>query len=334
MGNAMADYWTSRRTSGRRTKGLVVLGSTGSIGTQTLDVVRSFPDRFQVVGLAAGRNTALLQKQIAEFQPRYVCCQRMDGIELRGSRPATMEEMAADPDVDLVMVGTVGVAGLSPTLAAVQAGKAIAPANKEVLVMAGALVTQQAARHGAAILPVDSEHNAIWQCLQADDDQGLPASDRVARLILTASGGPFRQAPREAMERATPEEALKHPNWRMGPKITLDSATLMNKGLEVIEAHWLFGVPLDRIDVVIHPQSIVHSMVQFADGSIVAQLGPHDMRLPIQYALSYPERWDNPRLPHLEPAQLGGLTFEPPDLARFPALGLAREACKRGGCVR
>ncbi|MSQ33474.1 MAG: 1-deoxy-D-xylulose-5-phosphate reductoisomerase [Dehalococcoidia bacterium] len=316
------------RDDGR--KGLVVLGSTGSIGTQTLDVVRSFPERFRVIGLAAGRNNALFQRQLAEFRPRYFWCQHTAGLEPGEACCAPMEEMVADPDVGLVMVGTVGIAGLSPTLAAVRAGKAIAPANKEVLVMAGEAVTREAARHGAAILPVDSEHNAIWQCLQTDGASHLAVSQRVARLILTASGGPFRTASRRDMEEATPEQALRHPNWTMGPKITIDSATLMNKGMEIIEAHWLFGVPQEKIDVVMHPQSIIHSMVEFVDGSIVAQLSQPDMRMPIQYALSYPERWSNPRLPRLDLAHLKALTFEPPDLERFPCLSLAREALSKG----
>lgn len=305
---------------------LAILGSTGSIGQQTLDVVRSFPGRFQVIGLAAGRNAALLAKQIEEFQPRLA------SIESAGSREGlrglnceirSMEELVAAPEVDLAVIAISGKAGLDPTLAAIRAGKSIALATKEVLVMAGGFVTAEAKRHGASLLPIDSEPSAIWQCLQGEQN-------RVARLILTASGGPFRHLSQNALSRVTPQQALDHPTWRMGPKVTIDSATMMNKGFEVIEAHWLFDVPYDSIEVVLHPQSIVHSMVEFVDGSVKAQLSPPDMRLPIQYALFYPERPPS-KLPRLDFPSLGALTFEPPDLEKFPCLKLALEAGRKGG---
>ncbi len=308
-------------------KRVAVLGSTGSIGQQTLAVIGAFPERFRVIGLAAGENTDLLAKQVRQFRPRFVYCQNAgaaaslpdgDGERLK------LEEMAGHPDVDIVVVATSGKAGLGPTLAAVKAGKDIALANKESLVMAGEVVTGEARLHGARILPVDSEHSAIWQCLEGE-------APSLARLILTASGGPFLHYTRAQLERVTVEQALGHPTWQMGKKVTLDSATLMNKGLEVIEAHWLFDVPFENIEVVVHPQSIVHSMVEFIDGSIKAQLGYPDMRLPIQYALSYPERLANRQLPRLDWSRLSQLTFEPPDLDTFPCLRLAVEAGKNGG---
>ncbi|MFC2063264.1 1-deoxy-D-xylulose-5-phosphate reductoisomerase [Chloroflexota bacterium] len=308
-------------------KRIAVLGSTGSIGQQTLEVVRALPEHFHIVGLAAGQNLTLLSQQINEFQPGLVGYQE-------GKTPApqptgeyellTMEEMAGHPEVDLVVIATSGRAGLGPTLAAVRAGKTIALANKESLVAAGEIITGTARQSQAQLLPVDSEHSAIWQCLQGEDQ---PAS----RLILTASGGPFRDYSPAQLEKVTPEQALKHPSWRMGRKVTIDSATLMNKGLEIIEAHWLFSMPLDSIKVVIHPQSIVHSLVEFADGSLKAQLSYPDMRLPIQYALSYPERMANPHLPRLDWDTLHNLTFEPPGTGAFPCLRLAIGAAERGG---
>lgn len=315
-------------------KRLAVLGSTGSIGQQTLDVVRSFPDRFQVIGLAAGRNAALLERQIGEFQPKLVSIELASSLEgLRSVKYeiCSPEELAAHPEVDLVVIAISGKAGLDPTLAAIRAGKSIALATKEVLVMAGEFVTAEARRHDARILPVDSEPSAIWQCLRGEENS-------VARLILTASGGPFRHLSLDALSQVTPQQALVHPTWRMGPKVTIDSATLMNKGFEVIEARWLFNVPSDDIEIVIHPQSIVHSMVEFADGSIKAQLGPPDMRLPIQYALFYPER-PSSKLPRLDfsfsnssnASNISALTFEPPDLEKFPCLKLALEAGRKGG---
>ncbi|HEY77679.1 MAG TPA: 1-deoxy-D-xylulose-5-phosphate reductoisomerase [Dehalococcoidia bacterium] len=308
-------------------KRVAVLGSTGSIGQQTLAVIGAFPERFRVVGLAAGENTGLLAKQIRQFRPRFFYCQNVGAVdslpEGYGER-LELAEMASHPDVDVVVIATSGKAGLGPTLAAAKAGKVIALANKESLVMAGEIITGEARLHGARILPVDSEHSAIWQCLEGE----MPS---VARLILTASGGPFRNLTRAQLEKVTAEQALGHPTWQMGKKVTLDSATLMNKGLEVIEAHWLFDTPFENIEVVIHPQSIVHSMVEFVDGSIKAQLGCPDMRLPIQYALSYPERLANRQLPRLDWSRLSQLTFEPPDLDTFPCLRLAVEAGKKGG---
>jgi 1-deoxy-D-xylulose-5-phosphate reductoisomerase len=308
-------------------KRVAVLGSTGSIGQQTLEVIGAFPERFRVIGLAAGRNTDLLAEQIRQFRPRFVYCQNEgapSSLPDGGGERLELEEMAGHPDVDIVVVATSGKAGLGPTLAAVKAGKDIALANKESLVMAGEVVTGEARLHGARILPVDSEHSAIWQCFEGE-------TPSVARLILTASGGPFLHYTRAQLERVTAEQALGHPTWQMGRKVTLDSATLMNKGLEVIEAHWLFDVPFENIEVVIHPQSIVHSMVEFIDGSIKAQLGCPDMRLPIQYALSYPERLANRQLPRLDWSDISQLTFEPPDLDSFPCLRLAIEAGKNGG---
>ncbi len=305
---------------------LAILGSTGSIGQQTLDVVRSFPDRFQVLGLAAGKNAALLAKQAEEFQPKLVSIQSAGSPErLRrlNCEFYSLEALAAAPEVDLVVIAISGKAGLAPTLAAIRAGKSIALATKEVLVMAGALVTTEARRHGAQLLPIDSEPSAIWQCLRGEGKS-------VARLILTASGGPFRHLSGEALSQVTPQQALEHPTWRMGPKVTIDSATMMNKGFEVIEAHWLFGVPYDNIEIVIHPQSIVHSMVEFVDGSAKAQLSLPDMRLPIQYALFYPERPPS-KLPRLDFSSLSALVFEAPDLERFPCLKLALEAGGKGG---
>ena len=311
---------------------IAVLGSTGSIGRQTLDVIRSLPARFDIVALAAGGNVTLLEEQVREFRPRFVCAGR-EADYLRGrikdgslpARWAEMEEMAADPDVDLVVVATVGAAGLSATLAAVRAGKAVALANKEVLVMAGHIITAEARRCGAELRPVDSEHSAIWQCLWGE------APGTVRRIVLTASGGPFRDMPLEELERVTAAEALKHPNWQMGQKITVDSATLLNKGLECIEARWLFDVPLEQIEVVLHRESIVHSLVEFIDGSVKAQLGVPDMRLPIQCALTYPDRLPNASVPRLDLKLIGSLNFGAPQQRQFPCLGLALEAGHRGG---
>ena len=308
-------------------KGLVILGSTGSIGRQTLDVVRAFPDRFKVLGLAAGSNIELLAKQVDEFKPQmlyYIKGPKEELIPTSGWKYTPMEEMVAHPSATAIMVGTVGRAGLQPTLTALNCRKNVALANKEVIVMAGNIVMAQAQRNGVEILPVDSEPSAMWQCMRGE-------SKDVLRIMLTASGGPFRSRPLHELSRVTQEEALAHPTWRMGRKITIDSSTLMNKGMEVIEANWLFGVPIDRIQVVVHPQSIIHSMVEFADGSVKAQLGPPDMRLPIQYSLSYPDRWVNTELPRLDPIAVGKLTFEPLDMARYPCFRLALEAGKKGG---
>jgi len=307
-------------------KRLAILGSTGSIGQQTLDVVRSLPNHFKVTGLAAGQNLDLLAKQISEFRPDFIHHQgdeqtlQQTGTDYEFISP---EEMACHPLVDIVVIATSGKAGLIPTLAAVRAGKDVALANKESLVMAGELITREAQQNNARILPVDSEHSAIWQCLNGEIQ---PA----ARLILTASGGPFRQYSPAQLSEVTVEQALNHPSWQMGQKVTIDSATLMNKGLEIIEAHWLFDMPFDNIKVLVHPQSIIHSMVEFIDGSIKAQLSSPDMRLPIQYALSYPERLPNPRLPVLDWNEINKLTFEQPNFDTFPCLNLAIEAGKRG----
>jgi len=308
-------------------KRLAILGSTGSIGRQTLEVVRALPHRFRIVGLAAGQNMALLSRQIREFEPDFVYYQ---GKKARtqlpdgGYEPLSLEEIASHPQVDIVIIATSGKSGLSPTLAALKAGKTVALANKESLVMAGEIITKEAKRNRAPILPIDSEHSAIWQCLRGE-------TQKATQLILTASGGPFFGYSPDQLERITPKQALKHPSWQMGKKVTIDSATLMNKGLEVIEAYWLFNIPFDNIKVLIQPQSIIHSMVEFADGSIKAQLSYPDMRLPIQYALSYPERLPNPHLPRLDWSTINKLTFESPDFDTFPCLNLAIEAGKKGG---
>jgi len=306
-------------------KRLAILGSTGSIGRQTLEVVRAFPDRLKVIGLAAGQNSDLLAKQINEFRPELVSLAGPGKLPPGTYRQVSPEEVATHPQVDLVVIATSGIAGLAPTLAAIGSGKSLALANKEVLVTAGEIVTAEAKRSGVAIMPVDSEHSALWQCLWGE--QG----SEVARLVLTASGGAFRQRPLASLAKVTAAEALQHPTWQMGKKVTIDSATLFNKGLEVIEAHWLFNIPYERIEVVLHPQSIIHSLVEFRDGSVKAQLSIPDMRLPIQYALTYPERWQNPQLPKIDWRKLGPFTFEPPELGRFPCLRLAIEAGRRGG---
>lgn len=304
-------------------KKLAILGSTGSIGQQTLDVVRSFPDMFQVVALAAGNNVEELGRQASEFRPRFVYHQAGGRLPDFDAEVISPEEMAVLPEADVVLISLSGDAGLAPTLAAARAGKKIALANKESLVAAGEIITTAAKRSGAEILPVDSEHSAIWQCLTGE--MSVPA-----RLILTASGGPFRRYSADQLDGVTPEQALDHPSWRMGKKVTIDSATLMNKGLEVIEAHWLFHMAIEDISIIVHPQSIIHSMVEFSDGAIKAQLGFPDMRLPIQYALSYPERLPNHGIPRLDLSALRELTLEEPDFATFPCLGLAIEAGKKG----
>ena len=319
-------------------KTITVLGATGSVGRRTLELVSRFPGEFRIAGLAArGTNLPLLVEQIREHRPDAVALVDAGALdrlarELGHPRP----ELLAGPDglatlassvgADIVLSGLVGGAGLLPTLAAIRAGRTIALANKETLVMAGALMTRAAREHGVALLPVDSEHSAIFQCLA-----GAKPRD-VKRLVLTASGGPFVRLPKDAFERVTVTEALEHPTWRMGAKITIDSATLMNKGLEVIEAHWLFGMPFDRIDVIVHPQSIVHSMVEFVDASVLAQLGAPDMGIPILYALSYPDRLPCPA-PTLDLVRVGALTFEAPDESRFPCLALARQAGEAGGAA-
>jgi len=306
---------------------IAVLGSTGSIGQQTLQVVRTLPQRFRIVGLAAGKNLDLLTEQIDEFKPRFVYYQTEEALPSPGGggyEVLSLEDIASHPLVDTVVVATSGKAGLLATLAAVKAGKSIALANKESLVMAGEIITGEAKLNSAGILPVDSEHSAIWQCLAGE-------TQAPTQLILTASGGPFLRYSSTQLDKVTVEQALKHPSWQMGRKVTVDSATLMNKGLEVIEAHWLFNILFDSIKVLIHPQSIIHSMVEFVDGSVKAQLSHPDMRLPIQYALSYPERLPNPQLPRLDWNTIGELTFEQPNFSKFPCLRLAIEAGKMGG---
>ena len=307
-------------------KTLVVLGSTGSVGEQTLAVAEAFPERYRIAALAAGRNVEKLAEQVRRFRPERVSVADAAGAEALRARlgpqeveigvgAAGLEAVAVQP-ADLVVAGLVGAVGLAPTLAAIRAGRDVALANKEVLVMAGALVLREVRAHGVALLPVDSEHSAIFQALAGQRPED------VARLILTASGGPFRTWSAERVARASVEQALAHPNWDMGPKISVDSATLMNKGLEVIEARWLFDVPPERVDVVVHPQSIIHSLVEFVDGSVLAQLGLPDMRVPIAVALAHPERLPL-ELPRLDLAALGRLDFELPDRKRFPCLELA-----------
>ncbi len=316
-------------------KRLSILGSTGSIGTQALEVVTSLSGEFQIVSLTARRNASLLAEQAVAFRVSAVAIiddsavtevqDRLRGtdIEVLSGREGLLE-IAGRDDVDLCLNGLVGGVGMAPTIAALDAGVDVALANKESMVMAGAYITELAKKKKARIYPVDSEHSAIWQCLVGED----PA--QVRRLILTGSGGPFREWPKERLAQVTKSQALKHPNWDMGPKITIDSATMMNKGLEVIEARWLFDMEPQQVDIVIHPQSIIHSMVEFSDGSVKAQMGVPDMKIPIQYALTYPEHrsseWDR-----LDLTQVGNLTFEPPDLEKFTCIALAYEALKRGG---
>jgi 1-deoxy-D-xylulose-5-phosphate reductoisomerase len=295
-------------------KGIAILGSTGSIGQSALAVVDAHPKELRVVGLAAGGNAARLAEQVERYRPSRAALATEAG-------PQGLIDVATHPDADVVLFASSGTAALDAVLAAIEAGKTIALANKEILVMAGSVVMAAAKARGVAVLPVDSEHNAIHQCLH-----GRRPAD-VRRLILTASGGPFRGLSAAELETVSAADALRHPTWRMGPKITIDSATLMNKGLEVIEARWLFDVGADRIDVLVHPQSIVHSMVELVDGSVIAQLGVTDMRLPIQYAFSYPDRWTAP-LPPLDLARAGRLDFEAPDTTRFPCLALAFRALR------
>ncbi len=310
-------------------KRIAILGSTGSIGTSALAVVDAHPDRVEVVGLAAGTNVGLFAQQLAQHRPRVIAMATGAAMDELRSMATDLPPhhvgtegliaVATHPDVDLVLCASSGTAGLDAVLAAIEAGKAIALANKEVLVMAGGLVMDAARRRHVPILPVDSEHNAIHQCLHGRHPSEL------RRLILTASGGPFRGRRRETLDAVSAADALKHPTWQMGPKITIDSATLMNKGLEVIEAHWLFGAPAAQISVLVHPQSIVHSIVELRDGSMIAQMGITDMRLPIQYAFSYPDRWDAP-VPFLDLTRAGGLEFCEPAWDDFPCLALAYRA--------
>ena len=309
-------------------KGIAVLGSTGSIGTQTLDVVRRFPDRLRVIGLAARSPSEMLKSQVREFEPKLVSCQGVSeeraAVIGGGPTESSLVDMVLDDEVDLVVTATVGDVALNPTIEALRAGKTVALANKESIVMAGELLTALASRHGGSLLPIDSEPNAIWQCLRGEGRE-------VSRLIITASGGAMRTANSDQLAAVTPEEALRHPTWKMGPKITIDSATLMNKAFEVIEAKWLFDVPWKQIEVVIHPQSLIHSMVEFADGSVKAQLSPPDMKLPIQYALLYPQRLANSEISRFDPVASGKLTFERLDPGRYPCFGIAMEYGRREG---
>lgn len=322
-------------------RGVSILGSTGSIGCNTLRVIESLgPDRFRVVALGAGRNVAVLSAQIARHQPDLVSVDTEEtGAKLKAELAklnltvprmvfgeAGLVEVARHPNADCVMSATVGAIGFVPTLRALEAGKRVALANKETLVMAGELMTRAAEKSGAELLPVDSEHNALHQCLRGEK------RSEVRRIILTASGGPFRTRDKAAMSSATVAEAMKHPTWSMGAKITIDSATLMNKGLEVIEGHWLFGFSADEIGIVVHPESVVHSMIELIDGSIIAQMGVTDMRHAIQYALTYPERCPTD-LPPLNLAQLSSLHFESPDVDRFPCISLAYQALRTGGTL-
>lgn len=318
-------------------KQIAILGSTGSIGRQTLDVIAANPDRFEVYAISANNSVDLLIEQARRFKPEVVCIanelhyarlkEALEDLPLKvyaGSD--AIAQMVTMPSIDIVLAAMVGYAGLRPTIEAIKAGKTIALANKETLVVAGELICRLAARHNVKILPVDSEHSAIFQCLVGE------RHSKIEKILLTASGGPFRLYSLTQLEGVTAAQALKHPNWQMGDKITIDSATMLNKGFEVIEAKWLFGVSPDDIQVVVHPQSIVHSMVQFTDGAVKAQLGMPDMRLPIQYALTFPERTDA-NFPRVDFFKLQELTFEKPDLQKFPCLGLAYYAIHRGGNI-
>lgn len=323
-------------TMSRDTKGIAILGSTGSIGTQTLDIISRYPERFRAEILTARRNSGLLCAQARKHRPRRVVMSDGEayrrvrdelfgtGIEVCGGDNA-IAEAAADEHVDTVVTALVGYSGLIPTLAAVDAGKTIALANKETLVAGGEIVYSRLAETGAKILPVDSEHSAIFQCLNGESTR------EAARIILTASGGPFRTYSAEELRHVTVEQALRNPNWDMGAKVTIDSASMMNKGFEMIEAHWLFGCPSSCIDIVVHPQSVIHSMVEFCDGSVMAQMAVPDMHLPIQYALGWPERLPAYTSSRLSLSKYGTLTFEEPDLNRFPLLGYAFEAIRAGG---
>lgn len=319
-------------------KRVVILGSTGSIGTSALKVARDIPERMEVVALAAHSSVEKLAAQAREFGVQHVCLYDASRVEdLRRLLPPGTKvyagqeglcELSTLAEADMVLVSIIGTAGLAPALAAIEAGKDLAIASKEILVMAGEVVMKRAAAKGINVLPVDSEHNAIYQCLQGNHG----GADAVNRLILTASGGPFRNTPKEKLTEVTLEQALKHPTWQMGRKITIDSATLFNKGLEMIEARWLFNIPMERVDVVVHPQSIVHSLVEYKDGSILAQLSSSDMCFPIQYAVTWPERIPN-TLPRLDLAQIASLHFEAPRWEDFPALNLARHAGLTGGTM-
>ncbi len=305
-------------------KHLVILGSTGSIGRQTLDIVRQFPERFELVGICNGYNSDLFRQQVDEFKPKFVNTLGEFESGYGGTKLIPTEEIVSLPEVDLVVAGTVGCAGMSSTLAAIEHGKSIALANKEVIVMAGELLIQKASEHGATILPVDSEPSAISQCLEGEISPPK-------RLVVTASGGAFRDYKWDELHDVAPEQALKHPTWSMGKKITIDSATLMNKAFEVIESRWLFDIPFEQIYVTVHRQSIVHSMVEFEDGTLKAQLGPTNMGQPIQHALFFPERVTNPSLPTIDAVAMGSLTFEEMDPSLYPCFSLAIEYGQKGG---
>ncbi len=318
-------------------KKLTILGSTGSIGTQTLEVIQQFPEKFSVTALSTNVNIALLAEQTRMYHVKTVCVTRLelekdlkellkdDDVEMLSGR-AGLLELASRDNIDLLVNGLVGAAGMQPTIDALKAGVEVALSNKESLVMAGSVINDLLDNNQLKLYPIDSEHSAIWQCLKGEN------MAQIRRLILTGSGGPFRTLPKTEFTKIVKEQALKHPNWSMGAKITIDSATMMNKGLEVIEAHWLFRIPADKIDIVIHPQSIIHSMVEFVDGSVKAQLGIPDMKIPIQYAIAYPDhlptRWE-----HLDFTRIGALDFEEPDLDKFPCIRLAYEALNAGGTM-
>ncbi len=317
-------------------KKVVLLGSTGSIGTSTCKVAEDLPKEIELIGLAAGRNASLLRKQVEQFKPQAISLSGPDAAaelakKYNGSPDVLhgdkgLLKLATLPEADIVLIAIVGVAGLQPALAAIRAGKDIAVASKEILVMAGQIVMNEARKHGVKVLAVDSEHSAIFQCLE-----GRPL-ESVRKIWLTASGGPFRQTPKEEFANITVERALKHPSWEMGPKITIDSATLFNKGLEMIEARWLFDLPMDKVRVIVHPQSVIHSMVEFIDGSIIAQLSSPDMCLPIQHALTHPQRAASDRV-QTNFAEIGRLDFEEPDADRFPSIHYARRAGEEGGTL-
>lgn len=318
-------------------KKLSILGSTGSIGLNTLDVVRRFPGKFEIIGLAAGRNLERVRAQAMEFRPRLVSVadeilaqQLAEDLEGEDIEVVYGNEgliaVAVHPEVQIVLSALVGAVGFVPTLRAISAGKDVALANKETLVVAGPIIAEEAAASKIRLLPVDSEHSAIWQCLEGHPKQA------VRKLILTASGGPFLRRDKSTFDSISVDQALNHPNWRMGKKITIDSATLMNKGLEMIEAHYLFQEPAEKLEVIIHPQSVVHSMVEYVDGSVIAQMGTADMRIPIQIALTYPERWEN-HLPSMDLPKIRSLEFYEPDLEKFRCLKLAQEALRVGGSM-
>lgn len=319
-------------------KKIAILGSTGSIGTQTLEVVSAYPERFEIVSLSAGKNIDLLEKQIRIFRPKVAAVWDEKDAEKLKMRLTDVDvtilsgmdgliEAACIPEAEIVVTAIVGMIGIRPTIAAIKAKKDIALANKETLVCAGHIIIPLVKQMGVKLLPVDSEHSAIFQCLNGEKE------NRIHKILLTASGGPFRGRKKEELKDIKPKDALKHPNWSMGAKITIDSSTMVNKGLEVMEAKWLFGVDYDRVQVVIQPKSIIHSMVEFEDGAVIAQLGTPDMKLPIQYALTWPERMEIKGGGRLDFAELTSIAFEKPDMVNFPALALAYEAGKRGGNI-